>query len=59
MKVHTSEGILTPNVLTEISQLVTGLSEAHVPYVSTLKEFSERQNERREVELLMGFPGGR
>ena len=42
---------LEPSHLTEITHLASGLNEALVLDVSLQKEFSERQNDRLEVDL--------
>ena len=36
-----------------LAELVSGLTEAQVLCVSVQKEFSERQSDRQEVDLLM------
>ena len=38
--------------LIKITYLVSGLTEVQVLYVSAQKEFSKRQNDRQEVDLL-------
>ena len=40
-----------PSFQTEITHLVSGLSEAQVLNVSSQKESSERQSDRKEVDL--------
>ena len=55
MKLHTSDGTQIHIFPIETTQLVSGLNEAQVLYVLAQKEFSERQSDRLEVELLISF----
>ena len=49
----TQIGTWTHGLLIRITHLVSGLTEAQVLCVSAQKEFSERQSDRQEVDLLM------
>ena len=44
---------LEPSLLTKITHLVSGLNEPQAVYVSVQKEFSKRQSDRQEVDLLI------
>ena len=46
-------GTPTHGLLIRVTHLVSGLTEAQVLYISALKEFSERQSDRQEVDLLI------